>query len=144
MQQEEFHGYLLASRGKRLLASLTEGIIYMFVMIGIFLLFGKSFGYYWNRDLQLIDIPVSAITGLVVGAIFYPLFSGNLGHRIFDLKVISSETGMEVNKAPEGAIRELLKYVLGYLLIPVIWLLWDDKKQNLYDKLSKTLVVENN
>jgi len=144
MQQEEFHGYRLASRGKRLLASLTEGIIYMFVMIGIFLLFGKSFAYYWNRDLQLIDIPVSAITGLVVGAIFYPLFSGNLGHRIFDLKVISSETGMELNKAPEGAIRELLKYVLGYLLIPVIWLLWDDKKQNLYDKLSKTLVVENN
>jgi len=143
MQQEEFHGYRLASRGKRLLATLTEGIIYMFVMIGIYLLFGKSIHYYFDQDLQLIDIPVSAITGLVVGAIFYPLFSGNLGHRIFNLKVISAETGNEVNSAPEGAVRELLKYVLGYLLIPVIWLLWDDKKQNLYDKLSKTLVVEN-
>jgi len=144
MQQEQLHGYKLASRGKRLVASLTEGIIYIFVMIGIYMLFGKSFGYYWEQDLQLIDIPVSAITGLIVGAIFYPLFSGNLGHRIFGLKVVSAESGKDVDKAPEGAIRELLKYVLGYLILPVIWLLWDDKKQNLYDKLSKTLVVENN
>jgi len=144
MHPEQFHGYKLASRGKRFLATITEGILYMLVMITIYLLFGKSVHYYFNQDFQLIDIPVSAITGLIVGAIFYPIFSGNLGHRIFDLKVISAETGQEVDKAAEGAIRELLKYVLGYLLIPVIWLLWDDKKQNLYDKLSKTLVVENN
>lgn len=142
MYDQGFRGYQLASRGKRCLATLTETIIYTFVMLGIYLVFGKSFNYYWERELELIDIPVSAITGLIVGAVFYPLFSGNLGHRIFNLKVISAETGKELNTAPEGAIRELLKYVLGYLLIPVIWLLWDDNKQNLYDKLSKTLVVE--
>ncbi|MBE7641190.1 RDD family protein [Salegentibacter sp. BLCTC] len=142
MKQEEVHGYKLASRGKRLAATITEGVLYTIVIIGIYLLFGKSFSYYWEQDLELIDIPISAVTGLIVGAIFYPIFSGNLGHRIFDLKVISAETGKDINKGQEGAIREMLKYVLGYLLIPLIWLLWDDKKQNLYDKLSKTLVVE--
>jgi hypothetical protein len=41
-------------------------------------------------------------------------------------------------------MRELLKYVLTFLVIPVIWILWDEKNQNLYDKMTKTLVVEKN
>jgi Na+/glutamate symporter len=81
MQQEEFYGYHLASRGKRLVATITEGIIYTFVMIGIYLLFGKSINYYWEQELELIDFPISAITGLIIGAIFYPLLAGNLDHR---------------------------------------------------------------
>ena len=53
----------------------------------------------------------------------YPIFTGNLGHRIFNIKVISEETG-EDYKAPEKvAIREGLKHVLGFLLIPSIWIL---------------------
>jgi uncharacterized RDD family membrane protein YckC len=58
------------------------------------------------------------------------------------LKVISSETGDDYKKASDGAIRELLKGVLSFFLIPIIWILWDDKNQNLYDKLTKTYVVE--
>jgi len=134
--------YQLASKGKRFLASLVEGVILSTATIGLYLILGYSIEEYLNEDFQLSDILYSAISGLLAGAIFYPIFTGNLGHRIFNLKVISAETGADFDRAENGAIRELLKYVLGYLLIPVIWILWDDKNQNLYDKLTKTVVVE--
>jgi len=138
------HGYRLASKGKRLIARLVDGIFFTFLAIGINVILGNSVADYWNDDFELIEIVYSAISGLIFGAIFYPLFTGNLGHRIFNLKVISSETGEDYNKAEKGAIREFLKNVLAFLLIPVIWILWDDKNQNLYDKITKTLVVEKN
>ena len=144
MKEVNTHGYQLASKGKRFIASLVEGIIFILLTMGIYLILGKSVSEYWNSDFELIEIVYSAISGLIVGAIFYPMFIGNLGHRIFNLKVISEETGKDYNKAEKGAIRECLKYVLGYLLIPIIWILWDEKNQNLYDKLTKTLVVEKN
>ena len=144
MKEVNTHGYQLASKGKRFIASLVEGIIFILLTMGIYLILGKSVAEYWNSDFELIEIVYSAISGLIVGAIFYPMFIGNLGHRIFNLKVISEETGKDYNKAEKGVTRECLKYVLGYLLIPIIWILWDEKNQNLYDKLTKTLVVEKN
>ena len=61
---------------------------------------------------------------------------------MFGLKVISSESGNDFKKASDGGIRELLKGVFSFFIIPIIWILWDDKNQNLYDKLTKTYVVE--
>lgn len=142
MSQSTIHGYKLASKGKRFLAAFTEVVIYTVLNIAIFSILGKSFSEYIESDFQLIDIGYSAIIGLLVGAIFYPIFTGNLGHKIFNLKVISEETGEDYNKSEKGAIRECLKYVFGFLIVPVIWLLWDEKNQNLYDKLTKTVVVE--
>lgn len=144
MNDTKTHGYKLATKGKRFIASLIEGILFILLTMGFYLILGKSISEYWNSDLDLIDIVFSAIAGLIVGAIFYPIFIGNLGHRIFNLKVISEETGEDYKKPESGAIRECLKYVLSYLIIPIIWILWDKKNQNLYDKLTKTLVVEKN
>jgi uncharacterized RDD family membrane protein YckC len=104
-------------------------------------IFGKSFKELIENDFEAIEIVYSAIYGIITGGIFYPLFTGNLGHKIFNLKVISAETGEDFNKAENGAIRECLKSVLSYLIIPIIWILWDENNQNLYDKLTKTLVV---
>ena len=143
MKDNKLHGYNLASKGTRFIATLTEGVIYLIIMSGIYFILGYPIRELYNSDFKLSDIGYSAIFGLIVGAIFYPLFTGNLGHRIFGLKVISSETGEDYKRSAEGAIRELLKNVLGYLIIPVIWILWDEKNQNLYDKLTKTYVVEN-
>ena len=121
-----------------------EGIIFFALSMGIYLILGKPINELWNSDFELADVAHSAIAGIVVGAIFYPMFIGNLGHKIFNLKVISSETGADYSRAEKGAMRECLKYVLAYLIIPIIWILWDEKNQNLYDKLTKTLVVEKN
>jgi len=142
MKENTIYGYKLASIGKRLIASLIEAIIFLLPQMLIYYMLGIS--DYWSRDFELSDIIHSAFSGILVGIIFYPIYSGNLGHRIFNLKVISSENGEDFKKPKNGAIRELLKNVLSFLIIPVIWILWDDKNQNLYDKISKTYVVRRN
>lgn len=40
------------------------------------------------------------------------MFIGNLGHRIFNLKVIYEDTREDYMKPENGAIRECLKYAL--------------------------------
>ncbi|AEL25713.1 helix-turn-helix domain-containing protein [Cyclobacterium marinum] len=136
------HGYKLASKGKRFLGSLLETIIYSITIYLPYTFYKTSSLNGFVNGEHPIGFGFAAIFGLIIGAIFYPMFSGNLGHRIIGLKVISSETGDDYQKATEGAIRELLKGVFSFFLIPIIWVLWDDKNQNLYDKLSKTYVVE--
>ena len=137
------HGYTLASKGTRFLANLLETVIYSITVFMPYTIYKTaSFKELLNADSNPIGFGFAAVFGLIVGAIFYPIFTGNLGHRIFGLKVISSETGDNYKKASEGAIRELLKGVFSFFLIPIIWILWDDKNQNLYDKLTKTYVVK--
>ena len=142
------HGYKLASKGTRLLANLTEAFIFfifcmiIFVPLIIFKIITKDFYPEDHPYFYIAKPEYVTILSLIIGAVFYPIFTGNLGHRIYNLKVISCESGSDYNKAYEGAIREFLKYMLGYFVFPMIWILWDDKNQNLYDKLTKTLVVE--
>ncbi len=135
-----FFGYEIASKGTRFLASFVEFLI-VFAVILIPIVFYVII----TKDLNLSKPSTftNIIYPLLMGGIFYPLFSGNLGHKIFNLKVISSETGENYNKAADGAIREFLKYMLGYLIIPALWIFWDDKNQTLYDKLTKTYIVTN-
>ena len=140
-------GYTLGSRGKRLAGHLLEGAIYLtiFILPTLYLIITSTVEGKKYEPLGFLNsYIIGVIFYLLVGAVFYPLFSGNLGHRIFGLKVISSESGTDYNKSADGAIREFLKYMTYTFIIPIIWLLWDDKKQNLYDKLTKTYVVEKN
>ena len=141
------HGYKLASKSTRLFAHITEVIIFLLVLSIIYWILGRSIFEILNLaepNLTIMDVVYDAVLGLILGIIFYPLFTGNIGHRIFNLKVISAESGKDYKKPIEGGIRELLKHLLVYLIIPIIWILWDEKNQNLYDKLTKTYVVENN
>ena len=108
MNETKTHGYKLASKGKRLIATLTEGIIFGIIILGIYLIMGKSVSEFWtdlDSDFEFLDIVYSLVTGIIIGAIFYPIFTGNLGHRIFNIKVISEETGEDYKKPEkEGEI----------------------------------------
>jgi len=131
---DKYFGYELANTRKRLFATIVETII---LLIPYMVLFGGSDDMY-----SFESVVAQIVFSAVLGAIFYSLWSGNLGHKLFGLKVISSVDGSDKNKALAGAYREGLKYLFGYVLIPVIWLLWDENKQNLYDKVAKTYVVK--
>lgn len=141
---QHYFGYQLGERKMRFLAMVTEALIYGLMAFLIM----TSMGYDVSERpdtgpiITWTDVLSSAITSFLTGMLFYPLFSGNLGHRIFGLKVISSETGHDYTSAMEGGARELLKNLSAFLLIPIIWLLFDKDKQNLYDKVTKTLVVK--
>ncbi len=132
-------GYKLAPPLTRLGAAIIEGIL---IYVPLYFILGYDNPFYAGDafDFQS-NFMQAALTG-ILGAIFYSLWSGNLGHRLFGLKVISAVDGSDQKKATVGAIREILKTFLGIVIIPSIWLLWDSKNQNLYDKIMKTLVVE--
>ena len=56
------------------------------------------------------------------------------------IKVIFIESGEDQKSIFFGIYRELLKSILGYFIVPIIWLFWDKNYQNLYDKIVKTIV----
>jgi len=106
----------------------------------------------------LINAAIAIIVHGLYGYLCYPKFKGTLGHKALNLRVINAN-GTTLD-AKQGAIRELLKAGPGILsnigviagaglqgiiglgaLIYAIWLLWDEDKQNLYDKIAKTYVV---
>lgn len=142
MEAEPEYQYQIASKGKRLLAHILEGVIRLIVVLIYYVIMDDSIDDYLNREVNVAEFLYSALIAIITGFVFYPLFSGNLGHRLLGLKVISVKTGEEYKHASDGAIRELLKYLGGFLIIPVVWLLWDKENQNLYDKITETYVVE--
>lgn len=131
----KYFGYELASAGQRLSARIVGSLI---VFVPFQILFGDSLG----ND-PFIFHALRIIVAILLGSIFYPRWSGNLGHKIMGLKVISAIDGSDKRDAGLGALREGLNYIFGIVIIPVIWLLWDNDKQNLYDKVVKTYVVKN-
>jgi uncharacterized RDD family membrane protein YckC len=132
-------GYTLASRGERLGAVLLEGII---IYLPLYFILGNNGVLYSDDFFDLSSLLSQTVLAAVLGAIFYSSWSGNLGHKLLGMKVISSVDGCDQKKPSIGALRELLKSILGVFLIPSIWLLWDSNKQNLYDKIVKTIVVK--
>jgi uncharacterized RDD family membrane protein YckC len=134
---DKYFGYDLARRRERLFATIIEGIV---MAVPILLLFGDSVSD--SGPYSFGSIVGGSILSAILGAIFYPKWGGNLGHKIMGLKVISAENGEIQTNAKTGAIREALKSVFSLVFIPVVWLLWDDNRQNLYDKVVKTYVVK--
>ena len=133
----KYFGYELARRRDRFFAVIIQSII---LIIPFLILFGDS---YESGDAYTFgSIVGGTIVSAILGAIFYSYWSGNLGHKILGLKVISSLDGSDQNKAMQGALREGLKNIFSLVLIPIIWLLWDENRQNLYDKVTKTYVVK--
>jgi uncharacterized RDD family membrane protein YckC len=129
-------GYKLARRRDRFFATLLEGII---IWIPLTIIMGEE---QFNDPYSFTSILSWLVIAIIFGAILYPIWSGNLGHKIMGLKVISAEDGSDQNKAGAGALREGLKSIFGIIILPVIWVLWDDDRQNLYDKVVKTIVVK--
>lgn len=116
----KYFGYELATHGQRLFAFIIHTIIIMIPTI------------IWDNYLATL------VLSAILAAIFYPTWSGNVGHKFMGLKVVSSVDGSDIDKASAGAIREVLKSIFSSVIIPVAWLLWDGDRQNLYDKVSKT------
>ena len=134
---DKYFGYELARRRERLFATIIEAII---IAVPILLLFGDDISD--SDPYSFGSIVGGGILSAILGAIFYPMWGGNLGHKIMGLKVVSAENGEITSNAKTGAIREALKSVFSVVFIPVVWLLWDDNRQNLYDKVVKTYVVK--
>ena len=84
------------------------------------------------------------LIAIALAGIFFLALSATLGHAIFQLKVVDATTGEDIKDAGKGALRELIKIFMSWLLIPIIWCIFDPRKQNVYDKVMKTVVVKKN
>jgi len=133
----------IASKTRRLLAFLIDySIIQSIFFSYIYLVEKTTFWDYLDKDFDIFDALIGTIIALVYGCIIYPIFSGNLGHRIMGLKVVNIENSSNFNIFYEGGLREFIKDFCIILIIPNIWVLFDKKNQNIYDKIFKTIVVK--
>ena len=110
MNRTQTHDYKLASKGKRFLATLVETII-----ITVFVYILQSF-----TSIKILEIGIKGefiyygFVAVVIGS-FYPQYLGNIGHAIFKLKVISSETGEDYNQ--QIAVKRVKEGIKGILNI---------------------------
>lgn len=123
-EQKEEHqlNHILASPTKRFWAVIMDSFIFG---IPFYLYFGYPDTFFNTQQIYGIFAEV------ISSAVFYPFFSATLGHRILGIKVIYVETEKNCNSLIMGLFREFLKCTMGYLIVPVIWLFWDKRQQNL-------------
>ena len=101
-----------------------------------------TFWNYLDKEFDLFDTLTGTLIALIYGSLIYPFFYGNIGHRIMGLKVVNIENKSNFNTFYEGAFREFIKDFCIILIIPNLWILFNKKNQNIYDRLFKTIVVK--
>ena len=129
-------GYQLATPKERLLGAIISLNVFalpLFVVIGGFKAF-DLFSWY--------TLLVFVISSAVISFVFNRYYSGNIGHRVMHLKVISALNGRNLNKTWLGMLREMLKVLSTVCVLPVALLLVDKNRQNGYDKICKTYVIK--
>ena len=72
----------------------------------------------------------------------YARYSGNLGHAILGLKVVKKSTNEDFSNPGLGLLREIIKYFASFFVFPFFFLFFNKDKQNLYDLIIDTVVVE--
>jgi uncharacterized RDD family membrane protein YckC len=133
----------IASKTSRLLAFLIDTILIQTLYLSyIYYAQNIKFWDYLEKDFDLFETLIGTLIALFYGCLIYPLFSGNLGHRIMGLKVVTLEDQSNFKEFYEGGFREFLKSICVVLILPVFWIFFDKKNQNTYDKLFKTIVVK--
>jgi uncharacterized RDD family membrane protein YckC len=133
----------IASKTSRLLAFLIDNLIIQTIFFSyIYFIEDITFWNYLDKEFDLFNTLTGTLIALIYGSLIYPIFSGNIGHRIMGLKVVNIENKSNFNTFYEGAFREFIKDFCIILIIPNLWILFDKKNQNIYDKIFKTIVVK--
>ncbi|MEE2025151.1 MULTISPECIES: RDD family protein [Alkalimonas] len=139
MKDVEYAGFWV-----RVGAALIDSVLFMLVILPIItLIYGKE---YWLADayeLRGWGLMLNYVFPAIAVVLFWVYKSATPGKMLLGLKVVDASTGQHV---PTG--RLVLRY-LGYylasipLLLGIIWVGFDKKKQGWHDKLAGTLVVKN-
>ncbi|MGH9065451.1 MAG: RDD family protein [Acidimicrobiales bacterium] len=121
-----------AGFGVRLLALLVDG----FLLTVVALLAAGALGLS-QTGADVLDV--------VIGAVYFTALLGGrrgqtLGARLTGIRVVDARTG-----GPIGYGRALLRWLatalVGWLVIPYLWMLWDPERQTWQDKIAGDVVV---
>ncbi|OXA78045.1 hypothetical protein B0A58_04705 [Flavobacterium branchiophilum NBRC 15030 = ATCC 35035] len=134
---------LMASKSRRFLAFAIDYLFIQSLYFSyVYFIENTTFWDYLDKDFDIFDVLTGCVIVLVYAAVVYPIFSGNLGHRIMGIKVVNFDGKSNFNKFYEGAFREFIKDICIVLIFPNLWILFDKNNQNSYDKLFKTIVIK--
>jgi uncharacterized RDD family membrane protein YckC len=92
------------------------------------------------------------LIGIVLGFLYYwfmtQKWGQTLGKKLLKIRVVREEDGGAISNN-QALSREAFYVVLGGIcgcigLIDILWILWDERKQALHDKVAHTVVVKVN
>ena len=143
------HGQTLATAGQRIGARLIDTVIVFGIFVAVIAaLFGAGFGEF-NFGVLVVGI----LFGFAYEAAMVALKGGSLGKLILGLAVVREDTG----ETPPGWEAGIMRWIPGLIgNVPVIgplvslvvfvlslfWLFNDDKRQTVYDRIAKTMVIQ--
>jgi uncharacterized RDD family membrane protein YckC len=135
--------YVLADYYQRILAVIINTAIYLFIW---YLLIGNSM-FSDSSEPPLIseywDFILSCAIWAVFNSIFYPFFSGTIGHKIMGIKVVTKKYNINYSSFFEAIFRELVKNISVLLLFPCIWIFFNKERRCIHDYFYGTIVVKN-
>lgn len=141
-------GGAYASRGARLLAAIIDGVITGAIgwliaapFVGIGAMFGTELGPRLGANV------ISAIVAILYFALQHARWGQTIGKRVLNIRVVLAGGGGAIGYGP-AFTRVVFTYVISIVtcgigwLVDAAWILGDERRQALHDKVVKTVVVQ--
>ena len=134
--------YTPAPHYKRLSAFIFQLVISIVPIFIIAYLLGYTFAdFIENFALFALALIIIGMCSSLLGVILYPVYQGNVGHKLFNLKVVDAKTEHSIHSKSHGAFRGFLKVCMVPLIFPVLIIFLNKNRQTLWDKISNTKIV---
>lgn len=134
-------------RWRRLIAAIVDGLI---VYAVTWVLTTPALGYGTMYEGSVARQTVANLIAGVVAFLYYVLQHGRwgqtLGKRLMHLRVVRADDAGRISYG-QAAWRLLFEYLISLAtcgiggLVDVAWILWDQRRQALHDKVARTVVV---
>lgn len=146
----------LPSHGRRLLAYLIDIIPIIMLVFGFFYFFldfdvvwhayindyrngpARDTFLLWRNDMRFVSLMVWVVYGMILDL---SRWQGTLGKKVMKIKVVSVD-GRPLTTMQSLQRNSLKALSILFLLIGVIWIFFDKKRQALHDKAGNAVVVE--
>jgi len=133
-------------RWRRLIAAIIDGIVvYVVTLIVVGQITGATYDGSTGRAL------VASLAVAVLGFLYYVLqharWGQTLGKRAMSIRVVRESDAGAISYG-QSARRLLFEYLISFVtcgiggVVDVAWILWDERRQALHDKVAKTVVVK--
>ena len=137
MENQEYAGFWI-----RVGAALIDSLLFIIVFsIPLTVIYGTE---YWTSSTEVKGFWYSLIqyvVPLVITVWFWTKYLGTPGKLILRLRVVDAQTGQSIS-TPKAIGRYLGYYVsILPLMLGIIWVGIDKKKQGFHDKLAGTVVI---
>lgn len=126
----------------RVAAALVDTLLVTLIIVpALSALYGIEYWTQSRGQLDVMDILLNYVFPAFAIIIFWIYKSATPGKMIFGLEIIDAETGAK--PTPKQCIGRYLSYYLSTapLLLGLLWVAFDKRKQGWHDKLAGTLVV---